>query len=83
MIIPIRCFTCGAVISDKWLEYERLVATERTNTKETDVELLDIDTLESNEKTVTAEYKALEKLNVKRICCRRHFLTNVDMIELI
>ena len=83
MIIPIRCFTCGAVISDKWLEYERLVAAERTNTKETDVELLDIDTLESNEKTVTAEYKALEKLNVKRICCRRHFLTNVDMIELI
>jgi len=25
MIIPIRCFTCGAVIGDKWEEYAKRV----------------------------------------------------------
>ncbi|MCD6368699.1 MAG: DNA-directed RNA polymerase subunit N [Thermoproteales archaeon] len=26
MIIPVRCFTCGAVIGDKWEEFARRVA---------------------------------------------------------
>ena len=25
MMIPVRCFTCGKVISDKWEEYDRRV----------------------------------------------------------
>ncbi len=25
MMIPIRCFTCGKVVSDKWEEYDRRV----------------------------------------------------------
>ena len=25
MMFPIRCFTCGALIGDKWEEYERRV----------------------------------------------------------
>lgn len=25
MIIPIRCFTCGKLIADKWEKYEQLV----------------------------------------------------------
>lgn len=28
MIIPIRCFTCGKVIGNKWDEYLRLVKLE-------------------------------------------------------
>jgi DNA-directed RNA polymerase subunit N (RpoN/RPB10) len=28
----------------------------------------------------TAEGKALDDLNVKRQCCRRHFLTHVDLV---
>ena len=25
MMVPVRCFTCGSVIGDKWEEYKRLV----------------------------------------------------------
>ena len=25
MLFPVRCFTCGALIGDKWEEYERRV----------------------------------------------------------
>ena len=28
MLIPIRCFTCGAMIANKWKEYCRLVQEE-------------------------------------------------------
>ena len=25
MMIPIRCFTCGKIVSDKWEEYDRRI----------------------------------------------------------
>ena len=83
MIIPVRCFTCGCVISDKWVKYLELTNTYRKETKQNDVELLDIDALMSSQNTETAEHKALKDLNITRICCRRHFLCNVDMIDSI
>jgi len=83
MIIPISCFTCGAVISDKWVKYLELVDSHRKETGYKDVELLDIDALSSNDNPVTAEFKALSDLQIKRVCCRRHFLCNVDMVDQI
>ena len=83
MIIPVRCFTCGAVLADKWVQYNTLTNEYRKDTKHKDVELLDIDALTSNDNPVTAEYKALKDLDITRVCCRRHFLCNVDMIEQI
>ena len=81
MIIPVRCFTCGSVISNKWVKYMELCDKYRLETKQDDVELLDIDELQSNTKKETAEFKALRDLSVKRLCCRRHFLCNVDLID--
>lgn len=85
MIFPVRCFTCGAVISDKWIKYTELVDDERSkNEKKTkDIELLDIDALTAKTNKETAEHTALAKLEVKRVCCRRHFLCNVDLVDLI
>jgi len=83
MIIPVRCFTCGAVLADKWVQYNTLTNEYRKETKHKDVELLDIDALTSNNNPVTAEYKALQDLDITRVCCRRHFLCNVDMIDQI
>lgn len=83
MIIPVRCFTCGAVLADKWVQYNTLINEYRKDTKHKDVELLDIDALTSNNNPVTAEYKALQDLDISRVCCRRHFLCKVDMIDQI
>ena len=57
MIIPVRCFTCGKVVGNKWEKYLKLL--------EQDV----------------SEGEALDKLNLKRYCCRRMLLTHVDLIE--
>tara|TARA_B100002052_G_scaffold178814_1_gene162735 strand:+ start:1818 stop:2069 length:252 start_codon:yes stop_codon:yes gene_type:complete len=83
MIIPIRCFTCGSVLADKWIKYQDLCKDFRSETNETDIEVLDIDALNSEINKHTAEWRALRDLQVHRICCRRHFLCNVDMIDII
>ncbi|MCE7749578.1 MAG: DNA-directed RNA polymerase subunit N [Candidatus Heimdallarchaeota archaeon] len=57
MIIPVRCFTCGALIADKWDEFK-----------------IQIQEGEDSEKT-------LDKLNVKRWCCRRMLVSHIDLIE--
>ncbi|MFH1447225.1 MAG: DNA-directed RNA polymerase subunit N [Candidatus Micrarchaeota archaeon] len=57
MMIPVRCFTCGSVIADKYDEYRK-----RVDEGENPAEILD-------------------KLGVKRYCCRRMFLSQVDVID--
>jgi DNA-directed RNA polymerase subunit N (RpoN/RPB10) len=31
MIVPVRCFTCGMVLADKWLEYLRRANADPKN----------------------------------------------------
>ncbi len=58
MMIPIRCFSCGQVIADKWEEFNK-----RANVDKEDPD------------------KVLNELGVKRYCCRRMLVGNVDLID--
>lgn len=70
MIIPVRCFTCGNVIADKWNFYQKELKKNKEDT-----------IINVNAKTVqqTPEGKALDKLGLKRYCCRRAMLSHVDL----
>lgn len=76
MIIPIKCFTCGNVLADKYLFYikevRRIKISEGMNTDE--VVYLDEEKMEK-----TPEGKVLDRLNFTKMCCRRHMLTHVDI----
>ena len=74
MIIPIRCVTCGKVLADKWYYYKNELGKNKEDT------IINI-----NAKTVqqTPEGKAMDKLGLKRYCCRRAMLSHVDLIEII
>ena len=76
MIIPIKCFTCGKVLADKYLYYIKTVNKKKMGKKETgdEVEYL---TKENIEKTVEGE--VLDSLGLNKMCCRRHMLTHVDI----
>lgn len=74
MIFPIRCVTCNNVIAGKWMAYLDKVKEYRRESGKTEMEYLTATT------TKTAEGKALDDLGVKRPCCRRHFLTHVDLL---
>jgi DNA-directed RNA polymerase subunit N (RpoN/RPB10) len=81
MIIPIKCFTCGMVIADKYRYYVEQVRKKKL-AKKIGGESIDIDkvlylTKEFVEKTPEGE--VLDDLNMNKMCCRRHFLTHVDI----
>jgi len=77
MIIPIKCFTCGKVIADKYRMYLQEVRLRKT-TKGLDPDQICYLTNDQTEKTI--EGVVMDEMNIINICCRRHFLTHVDII---
>ncbi len=87
MLIPIRCFTCGSVLADKWEYYNNKLKQEKTEKKKDEITIED---LTIDEKNIVEKYfddniskKILDNLNITRICCRRHFLSTIDLIDTI
>jgi len=76
MIIPIKCFTCGTVIADKYRFYLEDVRKRKLE-KSMDIDKVLYLTKEYNQKTV--EGIVLDELGLKKMCCRRHMLTHVDI----
>jgi DNA-directed RNA polymerase subunit N (RpoN/RPB10) len=76
MIIPVKCFTCGMVLADKYRFYQEEVR-KRKLAKSMDVEKVIYLTKEFHEKTPEGE--VLDEMNLMKMCCRRHFLTHVDI----
>ncbi len=77
MIIPIKCFTCGKVLADKYLYYQKRVVQLKLDKKQ-DIE--DVIYLNANNIKKTVEGKVMDELKLNKICCRRHMLTHVDII---
>ena len=76
MIIPIKCFTCGNVLADKYRFYTEEVR-KRKLAKSMDVDKVLYLTKEFHDKTPEGE--VLDELNMTKMCCRRHILTHVDI----
>lgn len=77
MIFPIRCVSCNNIIAGKYLTYLEKVKEYRR--KEGKSETAEMEYLTATTEK-TAEGKALDELQVKRMCCRRHFLSHVDLL---
>ncbi len=58
MMMPVRCFTCGAVVADHWEEYDKKVNQNHEDAA-----------------------KVLDEMGFKRYCCRRMFLSNMELID--
>ena len=79
MIIPIKCFTCGNVLADKYRYYLAEV-TKKKLAKKISVENLNNVVYLTNEiRDKSPEGELLDDLQLKKMCCRRHFLTHVDI----
>lgn len=78
MIIPVKCFTCGKVIGDKYNYY-----LKRVKAKKEELNILDeeIQYLEDSSMEKSPEGIILDELNFNSICCRRHFLTHVNIFH--
>tara|TARA_B100001093_G_C26010390_1_gene669477 strand:+ start:114 stop:347 length:234 start_codon:yes stop_codon:yes gene_type:complete len=76
MIIPIKCFTCGNVLADKYLYYKKRV-NELKVTKNMDTNKVVYLTPDNIQKT--PEGKIMDELKLRKMCCRRHMLTHIDI----
>jgi len=76
MIIPIKCFTCGKVLADKYRFYEKEVRKIKMNEK---LEINKVIYLTHENVDKTPEGIVLDKLKLKKYCCRRHILTHVEI----
>ena len=76
MIIPVKCFTCGKVLADKYLFYLTKVR-EMKEKKNMDTQKVVYLTQKNTEKT--PEGIIMDKLRLNKICCRRHMLSHVDI----
>jgi DNA-directed RNA polymerase subunit N (RpoN/RPB10) len=77
MLIPVRCFTCGKLISDKEKYYKKRLR-ELKGTGYAEPTCFDGKTVPE-----TPEFKVFQELQLTRYCCRKTLLTNVDLIEKI
>lgn len=78
MIIPVRCFTCGKVLADKYEYYKRRVEELERDAKKDDTVVPCSDNFDG-----VKTGKVLDELGLKRMCCRRHMLGHVDLVEII
>ncbi len=76
MIIPVKCFTCGNLLADKYLYYLDKVATEKAlkDEKNDNIKYLTKDFMDKS-----IEGEVLDNMKLTKQCCRRHMLTHVDV----
>jgi DNA-directed RNA polymerase I, II, and III subunit RPABC5 len=79
MIIPIRCMSCGNPIADKWLYYKNELKKVMKFGNGVQKRFY----MDGTQIEKTYELEIMEKVGFKRPCCRKHFLTHVDLIEKI
>ena len=82
MIIPIRCFTCNKVIAHLWEEYLNELQNAyldediKNNNKN---RFINVEELENKK----IEGKILDRMKLKRYCCRRMLLSHQDLCDKI
>jgi len=76
MIIPVKCFTCGNVLANKYDWYLREVRKMKSNRQ---MEVDGVIYLTQAMKDKTPEGEVMDQLGLRRMCCRRHILTHVDI----
>lgn len=85
MIIPVRCFTCHKVLGNKWEYYNKKVEEHKNENNKNEYKLSDLDINEKKQVYFSDNYKGkiMDELKINKICCRRHMLGHVDLINYI
>jgi DNA-directed RNA polymerase subunit N len=78
MDIPIKCFTCGNMIADKYGYYcEEIVRRRRDRVGGKAASVQYLTNTPPSEKT--PEEQVMDELGLKLYCCRRMMLTHVEV----
>jgi DNA-directed RNA polymerase subunit N len=87
MIIPVRCYTCGKLLADKYEYYKKELTRKKLaikNDKSGNIDpnkdplMIDI-SVDDVKETIAGEL--MDELGLDRICCRKVILTSIDIID--
>ena len=83
-MIPVRCFTCGNVLGDKWIPYVNELQVLKNESKDK-MDTLELSYMNVNlpEQEKSIEGKLLDEMKIHKYCCRRMILSNVHLISYI
>ena len=76
MIIPVKCFTCGNVLANKYRYYLSEVRKQKLQENKS---LEKVVYLKKDDNDKTIEGNVLDNLLLIDPCCSRHMLTHVDI----
>ncbi len=77
MIIPVKCFTCGKVLADKYIFFQEEV---RNMKMQKGIDENKVEYLTKTNTKKAPEGLVMDRLGLYKMCCRRHMLTHVDII---
>jgi DNA-directed RNA polymerase I, II, and III subunit RPABC5 len=77
MIIPVKCFTCGKVLGNKYRYYLEKVREKKLAR---DMEINKVIYLTQEHRDKTPEGEVMDELKLNKMCCRRHIMTHVDIV---
>jgi len=77
MTFPVRCFTCGNVIGNKYRYYQAEVRKRRVDMNKEKMEKVTYFSVGNQEKSVDGI--VLDEMGITNMCCRIKFMTHVDI----
>ena len=77
MIIPVKCVTCGMVLASKYRYYLEKVREKRLALGMDDSKVVYLTS--EFDGNLSPEGIVMNELGLKKICCRRHILSHVDI----
>ena len=92
MIIPVKCYTCGKILANKYVYFQNELDKKKKELKKTSVNNItnkmsnmNIDPLFIDinapviKKTIAGEI--MDDLGLIRICCRKVMLTSINIVD--
>jgi DNA-directed RNA polymerase subunit N (RpoN/RPB10) len=79
MLIPVRCYSCGKVLANKYEYFQNELNRKKLAMNTTEDPLIINVNAADIKKTIAGEL--MDELGLTRICCRKVMLTSINIID--
>ena len=79
MLIPVRCYSCGKILANKYDYFQNELNRKKLAMNTTEDPLIINVNASDIKKTIAGEL--MDELGLTRICCRKVLLTSINIID--
>ena len=79
MLIPVRCYSCGKVLANKYDYFQNELNRKKLAMNTTEDPLIINVNAADIKKTIAGEL--MDELGLTRLCCRKVMLTSINIID--